>query len=130
MAARPLAFALFAAGLVLAACERAAATDPIAQAEAAAAVGRADAPLFLDVRTPAEYAAGRVPGAVNVPIDELPARVAELEAHRAKEVVVYCERGPRASRAEEALESAGFTSVRRLEGDMSGWRGAGLPVER
>lgn len=45
------------------------------------------APLVLDVRTEAEFAAGHVPGALNIPLDELPGRLAELNA--AKPMVVY-----------------------------------------
>lgn len=84
--------------------------------------------LILDVRTPEEYASGHVPGAVNVPYDQLPARLPELEARRGDPAVVYCEKGPRASKAIVSLESAGFVSVRALAGHMAGWRASGLPV--
>ena len=91
---------------------------------------RSDAPpLVLDVRSPAEFASGRVPGARNLPVGELASRVGELGAARDREVVVYCERGPRARQAEQALGAAGFTKVRHLEGDMSAWREKQLPCE-
>jgi rhodanese-related sulfurtransferase len=89
--------------------------------------GRADAPLVLDVRSAEEFASGHVPGARHVPYDQVEARLAELGPPR--EVVVYCERGPRASKAAAALGAAGFT-VRHLTGDMSGWRAQGLPLAR
>ena len=92
-----------------------------------AAQRSAQAPLLLDVRTPDEFASGHVPGAVNVPIDQLAARTGELDAQR--EVVVYCERGGRAAKAADALTAAGFTDVKLLSGHMSGWRDAGLPTE-
>ncbi|HEY8154298.1 MAG TPA: rhodanese-like domain-containing protein [Myxococcota bacterium] len=85
--------------------------------------------LFVDVRTPEEYASGHVPGAVNIPKDQLPGRLAELESSRDR-LVVYCERGPRAAAAAATLQRAGFTGVRHLSGDMSGWRAAGLPIEK
>jgi phage shock protein E len=87
----------------------------------------AQAPLVLDVRTPDEYASGHVPGAINIPIDALSARTGELDPQR--EVVVYCERGPRASKAATALVAAGFSGVKLLSGHMSAWRDAGLPTE-
>ena len=90
---------------------------------------RGTAPLLLDVRTPEEYASGHVPGAVNIPHDQLGSRVNEIEAHRDQEVVVYCERGGRAANAAETLEAAGFITIRHLSGDMSAWRDAGLPTE-
>lgn len=86
--------------------------------------------LVLDVRTPAEYAAGHVPGAVNVPYDELSSRIDEIDARRGGPVVVYCEKGPRASKASAVLTDAGFSSVRALAGHMSAYRASGLPVER
>jgi len=92
-------------------------------------LGKEGAPLVLDVRTPEEFASGHVPGARNIPIDELAARTGELAAQREQEVVVYCERGPRAARGAETLVTAGFTDVKLLAGHMSGWRSAGLPVE-
>jgi rhodanese-related sulfurtransferase len=85
--------------------------------------------IVLDVRTPEEFASGHVPGAQNVPIDELASRTGELEAQREREVVVYCERGPRARKAADALVAAGFTDVKLLAGHMSGWRDTGLPTE-
>jgi phage shock protein E len=89
--------------------------------------GRAGAPLVLDVRSAEEFASGHVPGARNVAYDEVAARLAELGP--AREVVVYCERGPRASKAAAVLSAAGFV-VRHLTGDMSSWRAQGLPIAR
>jgi rhodanese-related sulfurtransferase len=95
--------------------------------ELSARTGRPDAPLILDVRSAEEFASGHVPGAKLVPHDEVPARIAELGPPR--EVVVYCERGPRAFRAAQALGEAGFT-VKHLTGDMQAWRESGRPIER
>lgn len=85
------------------------------------------APLVLDVRSAEEFAAGHVPGARHVSFDQVASRLAELGP--AREVVVYCERGPRASQAAAVLSGAGFT-VRHLAGHMRGWRQQGLAVER
>jgi rhodanese-related sulfurtransferase len=87
-------------------------------------------PLILDVRTAQEFQGGHVPGAVNIPHTELTARFGEIEAARESGVVVYCESGRRAAAAADVLLGAGFEDVRHLEGDMSGWRAAGLPIER
>jgi rhodanese-related sulfurtransferase/DNA-binding transcriptional ArsR family regulator len=82
----------------------------------------------LDVRPPEEYAAGHVPGAVNIPIDQLAKRLRELPKRR--EVVAYC-RGPFCLMSWEAVEflrNRGL-KARRLEDGMPEWRVAGLPVE-
>lgn len=105
------------------------ASGDVTQADLSDRIGSADAPFLLDVRTPGEYAEGHVPGAVNVPHDQLAAHLSELAAHPSDEVVVYCERGGRAALAIETLEGAGFSGVRHLAGDMAGWRAAGLPTD-
>ncbi len=82
----------------------------------------------LDVRPPEEYAAGHLPGAVNIPLEELERRLGELPKDR--EVVAYC-RGPYCVLAWEAaarLREKGIPA-RRLEGGLPEWRLAGLPVE-
>ncbi|MFN3587184.1 MAG: rhodanese-like domain-containing protein [Moraxellaceae bacterium] len=89
-----------------------------------------EALLVLDVRTPAEYAQGHVPGAINVPHDEVTAAHPRLAAWRERPVVVYCRSGRRSALAIETLEKAGFTRVQHLEGDMLGWQAARQPVAR
>jgi rhodanese-related sulfurtransferase len=95
----------------------------------AARIADASAPMVLDVRSAQEFASGHVPGAVNVPHGELANRLTSLDLAPGDEIVVYCESGRRAGTAEESLRSAGFTSVRHLEGDMSAWRESGLPCD-
>ena len=83
----------------------------------------------LDVRPPEEYAAGHVPGAVNIPVHELEKRLAELPKRR--EVVAYC-RGPYCLMSYDAvalLRKKGL-KARRLEDGLPEWRLARLPVER
>ena len=117
-----------AALLALFACGGSAAdANEVSAEQVLAASASATPPVVLDVRTPDEFASGHVPGAMNIPIDQLAARTGELDPQR--EVVVYCERGPRASRAADALVAAGFSDVKLLSGHMSAWRDAGLPTE-
>ena len=84
--------------------------------------------LVLDVRPPEEFAAGHVPGAVNIPVKELESRLASLP--KRKEIVAYC-RGPYCLMSFEAVEklrSRGL-KARRLEDGFPEWKAAGLPVE-
>ena len=85
--------------------------------------------LILDVRTREEFTSGHVPGAVNIPHTEVAARLGELGADQSRPIIVYCERGGRAEKAESQLASAGFGDLRHLEGDMSAWRASGRPTE-
>ena len=77
--------------------------------------------VVLDVRTPAEYAEGHVPGAINIPNGELAARVAELSDAKARDVVVYCRTGVRAAQALDVLGKAGFKRLFHLQGDYTRW---------
>ncbi len=82
----------------------------------------------VDVRPTEEFAAGHVPGAVNIPLKELEQRLQELP--RGQEVVAYC-RGPYCVLAYEAvarLREQGYRA-RRMEEGFPEWRAAGLPVE-
>lgn len=82
----------------------------------------------LDVRPAGEFAAGHLPGAVNIPLDQLTARMRELPAKR--EVIAYC-RGPYCLLAFEAVETLRKKGrkARRLEQGLPEWRLAGLPIE-
>ncbi len=84
--------------------------------------------VLLDVRTPAEYAEGHLPGARNIPHSELAARIAELEGARASDIVVYCRSGNRSAQALAVLEQAGFKRLLHLDGDYLRWSGDGKPV--
>jgi rhodanese-related sulfurtransferase len=82
----------------------------------------------LDVRPPEEFAAGHVPGAINIPVHELEKRIKELP--RRREVVAYC-RGPYCLMSYDAvsvLRKKGL-KARRLEAGMPEWRAAGMPIE-
>lgn len=116
-------------GVVLWSCTPAIAGEQVSPAVLSLQIEQDSAPLILDVRTPEEYAEGHVPGAVNIEYRQIPVQVETLRAYEDKTVVVYCERGVRAGRAEAALVEAGFTSVVELSGDMVAWRAAGLPIE-
>lgn len=130
--ALPFLLALtLAALLVLAGTARAEDTRArvVAPDELEAVIAEPDGPVLLDVRTQEEWEAGRVPGALHIPIQELPERLAELEPWRERGVVAYCERGPRAERSLDVLRDAGFEKIGILDGSMSRWREEGRPIE-
>jgi rhodanese-related sulfurtransferase/predicted transcriptional regulator len=81
----------------------------------------------LDVRPPEEFAAGHVPGAVNIPMHELQKRLAELP--KRKEVVAYC-RGPYCLMSYDAVQLLRRKGLkaRRLQDGLPEWRLAGLPT--
>jgi ArsR family transcriptional regulator len=83
----------------------------------------------LDVRPAEEYAAGHIPGAINVPVGKLETFLARLP--KRKEIVAYC-RGPYCLMSFEAVEKLrkhGWRA-RRLADGLPEWRAAGLPVDQ
>ncbi|HVN55239.1 MAG TPA: metalloregulator ArsR/SmtB family transcription factor [Anaerolineaceae bacterium] len=85
--------------------------------------------LLIDARPEVEFQAGHLPGAVSIPVQQLPARIDDLPDH--KTLVAYC-RGPYCVDADEALiilAAHGYT-VKRLEEGVAEWHEAGLSIER
>ena len=80
----------------------------------------------IDVRTPAEYELGTIPGFVNIPVDELRGRLAELPKDRL--IVVTCAIGLRGYLAYRILKQHGFTNVKNLSGGYKTWSAATMPV--
>ncbi|MFV0525326.1 MAG: rhodanese-like domain-containing protein [Acidimicrobiales bacterium] len=76
---------------------------------------------LIDVRQPDEVAEGTLPGAVNIPLGELPDRVGELDPGR--RVVLLCRSGGRSTQAANFLTAAGFGDVVNLEGGMLAYEG-------
>lgn len=122
-----------ASDLVLAARQRISELDP---AEfATEAVGKS---VLIDVREPAEFASGHLPGAINIPRGVLEFQV---EAHpalggvtdpalarRDQSIVLYCLSGGRAALAASALQSMGYLAVRSLRGGLNAWAASGHPI--
>ena len=83
----------------------------------------------IDVRPPQEYAAGHVPGAINIPLAELEAHLNEFDPNQ--EIVAYC-RGPHCILAFDAVATLRRKGMkaRRLEDGYPEWKRAGLPIEQ
>jgi sulfur-carrier protein adenylyltransferase/sulfurtransferase len=82
------------------------------------ALGRDRVPLLLDVREPMEFQLSRLPGALLIPLAELPDKLGDIDG--ARDVVVYCHHGIRSVRAVHFLRSAGFRA-RNLKGGLTAW---------
>lgn len=82
---------------------------------------------IIDVRTPAEYAGGHVPGALNIPHMSIIARKNELAPDR--ELVFICQLGQRSALACEFAAASGFKDLFNIEGGTEAWVKAGYGVE-
>lgn len=79
---------------------------------------RGDDFLLLDVRTAQELATASVHGAVHIPMQEIPARIGELEPWRGRDIVVMCHHGVRSDRVARYLADQGFARVHNLLGGI------------
>ncbi len=86
--------------------------------------------LLIDVRGPTEFNAppGHLPGAINLPLAELPGRIAEVAA-RARPIVLVCKTDRRSAAAAGTLLAAGLPDVAVLRGGTDGWHRRGLPLD-
>ena len=85
---------------------------------------------ILDVRSEAEFSAGHVPGAVNMPFTQVLSRARTVSGSADDELIVYCGHGPRAYIAGAALRWAGRRRVVYLTGHWAAWQSSGLRTER
>jgi rhodanese-related sulfurtransferase len=83
---------------------------------------------LLDVRTPGEYESAHIAGAYNVLLDTLGEHAREIQSQVRTPIVLVCQSGSRARRAEDTLKAAGMPNLHVLEGGMNAWLTAGLPV--
>lgn len=100
--------------------------------EVAATLGTPSPPLVLDVREPEEFDGelGHIAGSVLIPLKDLPARAAELEAYKERSIIVVCRAGVRSTTAAAILTGLGFEHVANLKGGMLDWNDQRREVER
>ena len=84
---------------------------------------------LVDVRTPAEFADGHLPNAINVNVmdDNFDAEMAKLD--KEKPVMVYCKSGGRSAKAASKLKVQGFKNISDLDGGITSWKQADKPIE-
>lgn len=77
--------------------------------------------LLLDCREPDEHATARIPGALLVPMAEIPEKLDLLEPHRAGRIVVHCHHGGRSLRVTRFLRQQGFAGAQNMAGGIEAW---------
>ena len=93
--------------------------DEMTVLELKARIDRGDAPVIVDVREPAEFEICRIPGAILIPLMQLPTRLNELD--RTQEIVLQCKVGGRSAMATALLRAAGFRRAKNLQGGILAW---------
>lgn len=107
------------------------AKQQIKEVDTATAKDQLQSSLILDVREPAEYAAGHLPGAINIPRGVLEFKIdatPEFQGKRQESIVVYCQTGGRSALAALALNQLGYTQAVSMAGGFKAWSESGLPL--
>jgi rhodanese-related sulfurtransferase len=84
--------------------------------------------VVVDVRTPAEFQSGHLPGAINVELDRLEGLASTALPDRNARLLVYCRSGNRSSFAVNILEKQGYTRLVNMTGGIAQWSAQGYPV--
>ncbi len=84
--------------------------------------------LFLDLRDAGEYKKGHIVNALHIPALKLESRLAELEKHKSKPIVLVCKMGQQAGAAGKQLKANGFEQVYKMTGGMMEWSNLQLPT--
>ena len=85
--------------------------------------------VLLDVRTPDEVSRGKLPGAINVPLDELLTKIVSVVPDKKTKIYVYCMSGSRSVYAVDAMIKEGYTNVYHVANGVLAWRVKKYPVE-
>lgn len=83
--------------------------------------------VLIDVRTDEEFQEGHIPGAIHIPVDQLTARLDELNPMKEEKLLFICRSGKRSEKAAQILAEHGFKHLYNLKGGMLQWTG---PVEK
>ncbi|MDP3007607.1 MAG: rhodanese-like domain-containing protein [Methylococcales bacterium] len=86
--------------------------------------------VIVDVREDDEWNAGHIAGAVHIPLNQLDARLPELQSYKESTIITQCRSGKRSLKALEVLKSAGFTKVSSMDGGIVAWTKDGLAAQQ
>ena len=86
--------------------------------------------VVIDVCGADEFAQGHIKGAVNVPLDELDARLDKAVKNKSTPVIMVCAAGARSKRAQAIAQKLGYEKVHSLNGGLKAWKEANLPVAK
>ena len=86
--------------------------------------------VVVDICEPAEFAAGHVGGAKNIPLGQLEGKLAGSVKNKMVPLILVCQSGARSSRAVAIAKKLGYEQAQSLAGGLGAWRSASLPIEK
>lgn len=121
--------AVVSGGLLLVPILKGATGGSLQPNDAVAKINREKA-VVVDVREAEEYVKGHITNAKNIPLAQLDERLPQVVKNKALPVILVCEKGASAVRAEAQAKKLGYAQAQALAGGMKGWRDASLPVTK
>jgi rhodanese-related sulfurtransferase len=97
-------------------------------AQGAVSLINRDEAIVVDIRDRKEFGEGRITGSVNIPLNSLKSRAAELKKHKDKQIIVADKMGQHSAMAVKQLNAEGYANVVRLNGGVSDWKASNLPL--
>lgn len=97
--------------------------------EATMLINREDA-IVVDVRESNEFKSGHIVNSIHIPLSYLKDRLADLDKHKSKPVIVACRSGHRSGQACSLLKKNGFENIYNLSGGVMAWESANLPLQK
>lgn len=85
--------------------------------------------IVIDVRTPGEYGRGNIKGSINLPVDEVAAKIEKILPDKDKAIYVYCLSGSRSTQAVEIMMKLGYKNVFSVKSGLLAWRAKHYPLE-
>jgi rhodanese-related sulfurtransferase len=122
-----IAIALSSGFFLLLPVVQGAAASGISPTEAVQCINR-DKGVVVDVCSADEFAQSHIKGALNVPLDELEARLDKAVKNKSTPVIMVCAAGARSKRAQAMAQKLGYEKVHSLQGGLKAWKEANLPV--
>ncbi|MEJ0002541.1 MAG: rhodanese-like domain-containing protein [Pararobbsia sp.] len=99
----------------------------LSAADATQLINRRNA-VVLDLRTAEQFGQGHLPQARSYPFEELSAKASQVTKNKSTPLLLVCQNGQRARKAEQVLTEAGYEEVYSLQGGLEAWQTAGMPV--
>ena len=124
-----ISIALASGGLLLWPVLQGAATAGLTPSAAVLLINREKA-VVVDVCEPTEFAAGHIVGSKNIPLTDLPAKLAAAVKNKGLPLILVCQSGVRSGRAVASAKTLGYEQVHSLGGGLAAWKSAGLPLEK
>jgi len=116
--------------LLLMGCSFVQASDELVSPKEASVLTADKKAVIVDVREDDEWNAGHIAGAVHIPLNQLEARLPELQSYKDTSIITQCQSGKRSLKALELLKSAGFSKVASMDGGIVAWRKDGLATQQ